>query len=352
MGIFAVFARLIKFFGSTAFTILKLPYQIISKSFGPFVAFFLYIPMMLIVFGVFIKLFEQEVVDKSPWNSMTLFHTLPYEERQELIDMTEMASFVYLDANAWGNDLTRLQDKGYFLLEKPNLNDEGLTYALMAKANRSLNSPYPGNLEITNTVYILFRGSMTLADALDDGQMIISDEQLEHMGRFIVALRVTRELLGKYPKHQFILVGHSLGGATVQYVLRHLRHISSSRLKGYTVNPIGLPGKIGIIHEERLVDIVHEADIAQTIMLDSRLVGSGILVRGHFTKQSDGTWTPDFSLLSAASQHSVNKTLKNMIAQHTGTYTPPSNNQITQPNPGGIKAPVKTNFREAFGDTL
>lgn len=59
-----------------------------------------------------------------------------------------------------------------------------------------------------------------------------------------------------------------------------------------------------------------------------------------------------FSLLSAASQHSVNKTLKNMIAQHTGTYTPPSNNQITQPNPGGIKAPVKTNFREAFGDTL
>ena len=349
MGIFAVFARLIKFFGSTAFTLLKLPYQIISKIFGPFVAFFLYIPMMLIVFGVFIKLFEQEVVDKSPWNSMTLFHTLPYKERQELIDMTEMASFVYLDTYAWGNDLIRLQDKGYFLLEKPNLNDGGLTYALMARANSSLNSPNPGNLEIENTVYILFRGSMTLADALDDGQMIFSDEKLEHMGRFTVALRVTRELLGKYPKHHFVLVGHSLGGATVQYVLRH---ISSSRLKGYTVNPIGLPGKIGIIPEKRLVDIVHEADIAQTIMLDSRLVGRGILVRGHFTRQSDDTWTPDFSLLSAASQHSVNKTLKNMIAQHTGTYAPPSNNQIAQPKPGGIKAPVKTNFREAFGDTL
>ena len=349
MGIFAVFARLIKFFGSTAFTLLKLPYQIISKIFGPFVAFFLYIPMMLIVFGVFIKLFEQEVVDKSPWNSMTLFHTLPYKERQELIDMTEMASFVYLDTNAWGNDLIRLQDKGYFLLEKPNLNDGGLTYALMARANSSLNSPNPGNLEIENTVYILFRGSMTLADALDDGQMIFSDEKLEHMGRFTVALRVTRELLGKYPKHHFVLVGHSLGGATVQYVLRH---ISSSRLKGYTVNPIGLPGKIGIIPEKRLVDIVHEADIAQTIMLDSRLVGRGILVRGHFTRQSDDTWTPDFSLLSAASQHSVNKTLKNMIAQPTGTYAPPSNNQIAQPKPGGIKAPVKTNFREAFGDTL
>ena len=305
--------------------------------------------MMLIVFGVFIKLFEQEVVDKSPWNSMTLFHTLPYKERQELIDMTEMASFVYLDTNAWGNDLIRLQDKGYFLLEKPNLNDGGLTYALMARANRSLNSPNPGNLEIENTVYILFRGSMTLADALDDGQMIFSDEKLEHMGRFTVALRVTRELLGKYPKHHFVLVGQSLGGATVQYVLRH---ISSSRLKGYTVNPIGLPGKIGIIPEKRLVDIVHEADIAQTIMLDSRLVGRGILVRGHFTRQSDDTWTPDFSLLSAASQHSVNKTLKNMIAQHTGTYAPPSNNQIAQPKPGGIKAPVKTNFREAFSDTL
>lgn len=349
MGIFAVFARLIKFFGSTAFTLLKLPYQIISKIFGPFVAFFLYIPMMLIVFGVFIKLFEQEVVDKSPWNSMTLFHTLPYKERQELIDMTEMASFVYLDTNAWGNDLIRLQDKGYFLLEKPTLNDGGLTYALMARANSSLNSSNPGNLEIENTVYILFRGSMTLADALDDGQMIFSDEKLEHMGRFTVALRVTRELLGRYPKHHFVLVGHSLGGATVQYVLRH---ISSSRLKGYTVNPIGLPGKIGIIPEKRLVDIVHEADIAQTIMLDSRLVGRGILVRGHFTRQSDDTWTPDFSLLSAASQHSVNKTLKNMIAQHTGTYAPPSNNQIAQPKPGGIKAPVKTNFREAFGDTL
>lgn len=219
----------------------------------------------------------------------------------------------------------------------------------MARANRSLNSPNPGNLEIENTVYILFRGSMTLADALDDGQMIFSDEKLEHMGRFTVALRVTRELLGKYPKHHFVLVGHSLGGATVQYVLRH---ISSSRLKGYTVNPIGLPGKIGIIPEKRLVDIVHEADIAQTIMLDSRLVGRGILVRGHFTRQSDDTWTPDFSLLSAASQHSVNKTLKNMIAQHTGTYAPPSNNQIAQPKPGGIKAPVKTNFREAFSDTL
>lgn len=341
MGIFAVFTRLIKFFGSTAFTLLKLPYQIISKIFGPFVAFFLYIPMMLIVFGVFIKLFEQEVVDKSPWNSMTLFHTLPYKERQELIDMTEMASFVYLDTNAWGNDLIRLQDKGYFLLEKPNLNDGGLTYALMARANRSLNSPNPGNLEIENTVYILFRGSMTLADALDDGQMIFSDEKLEHMGRFTVALRVTRELLGKYPKHHFVLVGHSLGGATVQYVLRH---ISSSRLKGYTVNPIGLPGKIGIIPEKRLVDIVHEADIAQTIMLDSRLVGRGILVRGHFTRQSDDTWTPDFSLLSAASQHSVNKTLKNMIAQHTGTYAPPSNNQIAQPKTGRNQGSCENKF--------
>lgn len=349
MGIFAVFSRLTKFFGSTAFTLLKLPYQIISKIFGPFVAFFLYIPMMLIVFGVFIKLFEQEVVDKSPWNSMTLFHTLPYEERQELIDMTEMASFVYLDANAWGNDLTRLQDKGYFLLEKPNLNDGGLTYALMSKADRSLNSSNLSNLEVTNTIYILFRGSTTLADALDDSQMIFSDEQLEHMGRFTVALRVTRELLGKYPKHHFVLVGHSLGGATVQYVLKHM---SSSRLKGYTVNPIGLPGKIGTIPENRLVDIVHEADIAQTIMLDSRLVGRGILVRGKFTQQSDGTWTPDFSLLNSASQHSVNKTLKNMIAQHTGSYIPPSNNQLPQPEPGGIRAPVKTNFREALGDTL
>lgn len=351
MGILAVISRLIQFTGSTVFKLLLLPYQIMAKACGQFVAFFLYLPILMILFGVFIRLFEEEVVNKSPWPTMSYFHTLPQDKRQELVDMAELASFVYLDSNAWNSHFFHLQDKGFYLLEKPHVNDEGLTYALMGRTAFSHNSPNIDDLPLkTNDIYILFRGSETAADWIDDSQMILSDEKLQHMGRFVVALGVTRHIMKQYPDcRNIILVGHSLGGATVQYILHN---IPDSKLKGFTINPIGLPGKIGIQRDSRLTDIVHEADIAQTVMLDSRRVGTAILVRGKFSRQKDGTWAPDFSLLSSASQHSIDNTLSNMISQHTGQYTPPADSQIPRCSSKDLDAPMNTNYQQLLGDPI
>jgi len=351
MGILSVIARLIQFTGSVVFKLLILPYQIMAKAFGQFVAFFLYLPVLVVLFGVFIQLFEQEVVNKSPWKSMTYFHTLPHAERQNLVDMAELASFVYLGPEVWGKQFHSLQDKGFYLYEKPSINDEGLTYAVLGKTHYSHHAPNAGEQEVsTKDIYIVFRGSETAADWIDDSQMVLSDEHLQHMGRFIVALGVVKHIMSLVPQEtNIILVGHSLGGATVQYILQN---ISSTRLRGFTINPIGLPGKVGITRDNRLTDIVHEADIAQTIMLDSRRVGRGILVRGKFSRQKDGTWTPDFSLLSAAGQHSIDNTLSNMLSQHTGQYVPPADSQIAKPEPGGLNAPVKKNFQREWNDSI
>lgn len=41
-----------------------------------------------------------------------------------------------------------------------------------------------------------------------------------------------------------------------------------------------------------------------------------------------------------------------MLSQHTGQYIPPADSQIAKPEPGGLNAPVDTNFRSKFRDTF
>lgn len=303
--------------------VLVLPYKVLSHAFGHFIAVCLYVPLMFILFGLFIKLFEHHVVEKSPWgSSMTLFHTLPYNERQELIDMTEMAAFVYFDSEA-PKRLRILKQKGYQPTKIYKMHEGGLNYFVMEKGN---------------VFYVLFRGSVNTGDFLDDANIWGSSEKLSSLGRFVEALDVSRKLINQYPQRQFVFVGHSLGGSTVQYVMKKLSAGDYPDLKAYTINPFGLPagcievkkGEIKPFYDTRIVDIVHEADIAQTVTLDDRVFGRGILVRGKYTLQQNGKWEPDFiapvgvSITDSISQHSVSKTLENMKDQHEGRYNPPT----------------------------
>lgn len=311
-----------KLLGLLLCKILVLPYKVMSHAFGHFIAVCLYVPLMFILFGCFIKFFKYQVVDKSPWGtSMTLFHTLPYDERQELIDMTEMAAFVYFDSDA-PQRLRILKQKGYQPTKMYKMREGGLNYFVMEKGN---------------VFYVLFRGTaINKGDILDDVNILASSEKLSSLGRFLEALDISRQLIKQYPQYQFVFIGHSLGGSTVQYVMKNLGAGEYPNLKAYTVNPFGLPAGCEKVKDNRMVDIVHEADIAQTVTLDNRVFGKGILVRGKYTLQQNGKWKPDFaapvgfSITDSISQHSVSKTLENMKAQHEGRYNLPTDLQITR----------------------
>ncbi len=297
-------------------------YILLANAFGYFIAVCLYVPLMFVVFGFLIMLLKHQVVDKSPWgSSMTLFHTLPYNERQELIDMTEMAAFVYFDSES-PQRLRDLKQKGYKPTKMYKMHEGGLNYFVMEKGN---------------VFYVLFRGTaFNEGDYLDDWTILSSDEKLSSLGRFVEALDVSRKLIKQYPKRQFVFVGHSLGGSTVQYVMKNLPADKYPDLKAYTVNPFALPAGCKKVKDMRITDIVHEADIAQTVALDSRVFGKGILVRGKYTLLPNGKWNPDFvsltgvSIKDSISQHSVSNTLENMKDQHEGRYKPPTDLQTSQ----------------------
>lgn len=301
----AVALQIIKFLSSGTFKLLVIPYKFLAGICGHFIALCIYIPLLFVLFGVFVRLFKSEVVDKSPWQGgMALYHTLPESQQQRLLDITEMAAYAYAFSGSGGDLESVLTSKGYRIQGRSCLNEYGLTYVMLAKGEE---------------LFVSFRGSVSLADFLDDSQLLFSGKKLEHLGRFIEAGNLVSSLLKQYPDNKIVLVGHSLGGSTVQYVLRNN---SDPRLEAYTVNPYGLPGA-GVSHDGRLTDIVHEGDIAQTVLLDSRVVGRGILVRGEY-RQANGQWIPEFDLTDAAGQHSIDKTLQNMRRQRFGWYAPPT----------------------------
>lgn len=280
------------------------------RCFGPFIGMCIYIPLCMICFAGVIK-YLQGVVKKSPYHNLALFHTLEKSQRQRLIDVVEMASFSYVnDVTTAHERLSSLRSKGYEIFETPHINDGGLTYVTLTKGNE---------------IFVVFRGSTTTGDFLDDLQLLTSGDNVEHMGRFVVGNNAVTKILKENPQKNVVVIGHSLGGSVVQYVILHN---PSSRLTGYTINPFGMPGKTHG-HSIRITDIIHEADVAQLVMLDNRLAGeSSIMVRGVFKKSITGEWVPTFDLTSTVQQHSIDNLFNNMLSQHEGLYVPPNNSEL------------------------
>ncbi len=325
---FKVFASTL----SAPFKFLWNGYCVCCQKFGFFLGNCLYIPCMMILFAGVISI-VQNSVDNSPYKNLTLFHKIGDRQiQQELVDMVEMAAYAYVDSSSAHSRRASLESKGYRVFEQPYVNDMGLTYVTLTKGN---------------TIYIAFRGSTKAGDFLDDVQMFTSGKDMEHMGRFIVAASEVARIARENPGKTITLVGHSLGGSTVQYVMKHDKN---PNLRGFTVNPFGIPGN-DVSYDEDLTDIIHEADVAQLAMLSSRHVGNKrYMVRGVFKQNLRGEWVPAFDITSVVDQHSVDNTLANMENQLHGYYSPP--NVKVQKFSGHIDDQEPWDFSNLLGDTL
>lgn len=227
------------------------------------------------------------IEDAEPaWGDMDAFDSLSYSEKEKLYNIGLVAESAYLDEDS--DSERQLQSNGYDVLNRyPN--PSGMSIVVLRNKN-------------DNNIYIGFAGtkiglnSDTLFDLKRSGTV---DDKLVR-GRFKAATELTKAIMKQYPNQTINIIGHSLGGSTVQHVLNE---ISSSRLKGFTVNPFVLPGNNGIVEDPRLVDIVHQGDFAQWYGNDSaRRVGRGILIRANVFERQTG-------------QHSMAETLEEMREQ-------------------------------------
>lgn len=270
---------------------------------GFFIGTIISVTIFMLCFAGCIGFIQSVVNNSAPMTKH--YHQLQKKDQKHLLDMTKISCLSYVNnREAFMGLKKELAQEGYIVTENIKINDKGLTYV---------------SLKQGNSIYISFRGSTKKEDFIDDGIIIITKE-LQHMGRFVNAKDIVEKFLKEYPDKNIILVGHSLGGSVVQYVLKHNK---SERLKGYTVNPFALPGDVSLTTDARLTDIIHEADIAQTVLLKSRVIGiQRILVRGRFYKKN-GQWIPEFDLISSPLQHKLSSLLPNMQEQYTGSYRPP-----------------------------
>lgn len=244
------------------------------------------------------------IEDAEPaWGDMEDFKSLPCSEKRKLYNMALLAEHAYLDSGS--DSLKQLEKQGFYNIQTlPN--PAGMSIVVMGNKN-------------DNNVYIAFAGTKatsSVADIWDDVYIATSDK---NPARFGVAKRYVESIMNEYPGKNVCIVGHSLGGSTVQYVLGS---ISSNKLQGYTINPYALPGKNGIIEDPRLVDVVHEDDIAQTVHPDSaRRIGRGVYIQTPWYKEM-GRRVVEQSILGPGlaeikyeiNQHSIKSTLKDMRA--------------------------------------
>ncbi len=266
------------------------PLVFLTRSCGLFIGLCWYAAYFMILFYSFIMAF-QHLASNVPWKDMVAFHNLSRSQQAKIIDMAELAAYVYDPEDKEQEHFKALQAKGYTTLEEPHINAGGLTYATLQK---------------DNTIYLAFRGSITPFDFIVDIAMIC-DLTTTDNERFTSARGVAGYFLTRYPDKNLVLVGHSLGGSMVQYVLASL---PNSRIKAaYTFNPIGIPDGIERHPSNKLIDVIQEADIAQLVMGKKHVVGQGIILRQTYKGTDPG-------LTDLISQHSIENAIKNMKRQH------------------------------------
>lgn len=225
------------------------------------------------------------------------FHECPSYTRSDLIEKAKLAEYVY-------NETPRqnIESMGFFIFE-PVRNLNKLTYSVLYREE--------------GTIYIIFRGTNDADDIEADINIITSGNKEITIPHFEEALYITRHY--SQQRLRIVLVGHSLGGAAVQYVLYKLK---SPMIQGYIYNPIGLPGNLGVINDQRLTEVVNSFEIAQIVKENSCVQGRRIVI--------DWDWKDVLLLLSAGSpegilinaaifsvvKHKIGETIKMMEYQH------------------------------------
>lgn len=230
------------------------------------------------------------------------FHECPSDTRSDLIEKAKLAEYVY-------NETPRqnIESMGFYVYE-PIKELNKLTYSVLSRRG---------------IIYIIFRGTNDADDAVADINIITSGNKEITIPHFESALHITRHYIQQRPGLRIVLVGHSLGGAAVQYVLYKLK---SPMIQGYMYNPIGLPGNLGVINDNRLTEVVNSHEVAQWVKVYSRVQGRRIVI--------DWDWkdllvflpiSPVFSgmdtffqyTISSAVKHKIGETIKKMEEQHT-----------------------------------
>lgn len=238
------------------------------------------------------------------------FHECPSYTRSDLIEKAKLAEYVY-------NEIPRqnIESMGFFVIE-PIKELNKLTYSVL----------YRGGI-----IYIIFRGTNDVDDAVADINIIASGNKEITIPHLESALDKTRQYIQQRPGLRIVLVGHSLGGAAVQYVLYKLK---SPMIQGYIYNPIGLPGNLGVINDNRLTEVVNSYEVAQIVKVNSRVQGRRIVIDLDWKDVlPDLDWTdvpylllgPPGSLVtkklfeaatSPAVKHKIGETIKTMEEQH------------------------------------
>lgn len=191
------------------------------------------------------------------------YESLPCSDKAKYLEMARLGQFSYYDNPQVASELK----KDGYSLEKWNINNGGLTYAILKKGDVS---------------YITFRGTTTIEDGLDDANILFSGKNLDSIGQFITARQVVQNYMNEHPGEKIVLIGHSLGGSTVQSVMSHL---PSKNIQGYTFNSYGLPGNQGKRVDDRITDIFHRNDLVHNRLKNSRLYGKKQIVVEPFTRE-------------------------------------------------------------------
>ncbi len=237
-------------------------------------------------------------------NDVTPFKDQSCAEKAKQIEMAALAAAVYGDEDShFGEAVAR--NKGYKLVQRNIKHRIGNDYVSSLYVN-----------EQTKTACVVFRGTANILDLYEDikyikssidARQIIGDKiynYIDDVDRFKNAKQFTELVMKLYPGYSINIVGHSLGGSVVQYVMSQF---PSKNIEAYTFNSFGLPYVQGVTKDNRITDIVNGAEFINMFKLlkYSRRKGKQVIV-GTEDENSDG------KLKIWDDEHSINSTLLNM----------------------------------------
>lgn len=317
-----------------AFCIIFFPANTIFKK-SIFIGLVAYVVTAMLLFAFVIHYFKN-LSDNTPWQGdMITFNSLqnikpghPYEQ-DKLIQMAMIADYAYSDSY-----IPNLEEIGYRRIGTRKREGD-LVYVILEK---------------DNTIYIGFRGTNEGADVVDDFLIATTEDAIE---RFTIARLIVEKARESHPQKDIVIVGHSLGGSAVQYVVwwySEVKRQCPANFRAYTFNPYAFPYGDKVIRVspvDLLTDVVHEGDIAQAVRQKNRVVGQGILVQSLYDAKNN-RWLP-VDLHNTVGQHLLKGLISNMKAQKGGKYIPP---QISKPIYGGEPNTDGDTYSRLLQDTL
>ncbi|MBQ8517290.1 MAG: DUF2974 domain-containing protein [Akkermansia sp.] len=244
-----------------------------------------------------VNVLDKRIPDAPIPNDVIPFKGQSCAEKAKQIEMAALAAAVYGDSRFAE---TLAENKGYKLLH------ENIKYRI---GNDYVSSLYIN--EQTKTACVVFRGTNNILDGVEDIGYFKSNYNLtqivgnnifkfiDDIPRFKHAQQFTELVIKSYPGYSINLVGHSLGGSVVQYVMSKF---PSKNIEAYTFNSYGLPYAQGIKKDNRITDIINGNEFINMLNLlkTSRTTGKQVMVGAENGDSDDrlNIWDDKHSIIS------------------------------------------------------